>query len=92
LATPLTVPPVTLVAQGKVWPLMVTVQPPVLEVVALSGLPVAQLTAIVPPTIGRPTAAVPLRVVATGALLLPPPQADSSALPSSIAEPMKRPK
>jgi hypothetical protein len=68
---------------------MVTVQPPVLFVVVVNALPEAQLTEIAPLTIGSPTAAVPLRFVAAG-VLLPPPQAVSSAAEASTTEPKER--
>jgi hypothetical protein len=55
----------------------------------VTAAPAAQVTLTVPPTMGKPTAAVPPRVVAGGALSLPPPQPiKASAAISSAAIPL----
>ena len=61
-ATPLIVPPLTSTAQGNVSPEKVTCQAPPVSVVVEKGLPAAQITLMFPPTIGVPTAAIPLIV------------------------------
>ncbi|MEK6725825.1 MAG: hypothetical protein AABY54_04635 [Deltaproteobacteria bacterium] len=54
-----------------------------------SALPAAQLTVIVPPTIGEPTAAVPLRVLAAGLLLpLPLPHPVMASTPAMSSKHM----
>ena len=65
LAAPFTVPPDTCTAQGKVCPDRVTDQAPMALVAGmlLSAAPAAHVTLTAAPTIGAPTAAVPLKVV-----------------------------
>lgn len=67
----LIVPPATCTAQGSVCPETVTCQLPVLLVVVVSALPAAQLTLMIPLTIGKPTAAEPPKVLAV--VPTPPP-------------------